>query len=79
MPVTITLVRGVGGSPPPGIHVEGTKTGCEQVMVTTSCSDHQPVLDPDTWSVVIPNDRPCPCGSAVTVTAIGDRGLASKP
>jgi hypothetical protein len=74
MPITITGVTGLGGSPPTDLLVSGTVTTCEEVIVTTSCSAQPvkvaiPTGGPNTWSAVLPNDKQCPCGAKVDVTA----------
>jgi len=74
MPITITGVTGLGGSPPTSLLVTGTVTTCESVEVTTSCSASPvkvaiPTGGPNVWSAVLPNDKQCPCGAKVDVTA----------
>ena len=74
MPISITGVTGLGGSPPTSLLVSGTVTTCESVVVTTSCSAKPvtvaiPSGGPNTWNAVLPNDKQCPCGATVEVTA----------
>jgi hypothetical protein len=74
MPITITGVTGLGGSPPTSLLVSGTVATCESVVVTTSCSAAPvtvaiPTGGPNTWNAVLPNDKQCPCGATVEVTA----------
>jgi hypothetical protein len=74
MPITITGVTGLGGSPPTSLLVSGTVDTCESVDVTTSCSAAPvtvpiPTGGPNTWNAVLPNDKQCPCGATVDVTA----------
>jgi hypothetical protein len=74
MPITITGVTGLGGSPPTDLLVSGTVSGCEEVVVTTTCSANPvkvaiPSGAQNVWSAVLPNDKQCPCGAKVDVTA----------
>ena len=74
MPITITGVTGLGGSPPTSLLVTGTVDTCESVIVTTSCSAKPvtvaiPSGGPNSWNAVLPNDKQCPCGATVDVTA----------
>ena len=74
MPISITGVTGLGGSPPTSLLVSGTVGTCEQVVVTTSCSAAPvtvpiPTGGPNAWNAVLPNDKQCPCGAKVDVTA----------
>ena len=79
MPITITGVTGLGGSPPTSLLVSGTVATCESVVVTTSCSANPvkvaiPTGGPNTWNAVLPNDKQCPCGATVEVTATCEVG-----
>ena len=74
MALTITSISGTGGNPPTHIIVTGTVTGCEQLHVMCSCTNTvMPVPIPtggaNNWSISLPNDKNCPCGAQVTVTA----------
>jgi hypothetical protein len=74
MPISITGVTGLGGSPPTSLLVSGTVMTCESVVVTTSCSAAPvtvaiPSGGPNLWSAVLPNDKQCPCGAKIDVTA----------
>jgi hypothetical protein len=74
MSITITSVTGLGGSPPTQLLVEGTVSTCERVEVRTSCSANPvtvaiPTGGPNVWHAVLPNDKHCPCGVRVDVTA----------
>jgi len=74
VPISITGVTGLGGSPPTSLLVSGTVGTCEQVVVTTSCSAAPvtvpiPSGGPNAWNAVLPNDKQCPCGATVEVTA----------
>jgi hypothetical protein len=85
MPISITSVTGLGGSPPTSLLVSGTVETCEQVIVTTSCSAAPvtvaiPTGGPNAWNAVLPNDKQCPCGATVEVTAtcaIGKKDTAT--
>jgi hypothetical protein len=72
--ISITAVTGLGGSPPTSLLVSGTVVTCEQVEVKTSCSAAPVVVaiptgGPNVWNAVLPNDKQCPCGATVDVTA----------
>lgn len=74
MPITITAVTGLGGSPPTSLLVSGTVETCERVVVETSCSAAPVTVDIptgglNTWNAVLPNDKQCPCGATVDVRA----------
>jgi hypothetical protein len=74
MPISITSVTGLGGSPPTSLLVSGTVTTCEQVVVKTPCSAAPvtvaiPTGGPNVWNVILPNDKQCPCGTTIEVTA----------
>jgi len=74
MPITITGVVGLGGSPPTSLLVSGTVETCERVEVVTSCSAAPVTVEIatgglNTWNVVLPNDKQCPCGATVDVSA----------
>jgi hypothetical protein len=85
MPISITAVMGVGGSPPTSLLVSGIVTTCERVEVTTSCSAAPVTVDiatggPNAWNAVLPNDKKCPCGATIEVSAtctIGAHDTAS--
>jgi hypothetical protein len=84
MAVTITSVRGVGGSPPSHIRVTGTVSDCEIIAVDSSCTQGGPVPVPissgaqTTWQVDLPNDLKCQCGDPITVTAYCQLGKPSS-
>ena len=84
MPVTITTVKGVGGSPPTHIHAEGTVQGCETLRLECSCYRGTPISYPipagglTTWSFDFVNNLGCQCGANVTVTATCDLGMPSS-
>lgn len=85
MPISITSVTGLGGSPPTSLLVSGTVTTCEQVVVKTSCSAAPvtvaiPTGGPNVWNAVLPNDKQCPCGVTIDISAscaIGAKDTAS--
>ena len=85
MPISITSVTGLGGSPPTSLLVSGTVTTCEQVVVKTSCSAAPvtvaiPTGGPNVWNAVLPNDKQCPCGATIDISAscaIGEKDTAS--
>jgi hypothetical protein len=79
MTVKITKITGIGGNPPQYIRVEGEVDGCEALKVTTGCTQgvwlcpisvggHSP------WSLEVPNDSNCSCGSSVDVWAVCSLG-----
>ncbi|HLF39987.1 MAG TPA: hypothetical protein VI854_00800, partial [Acidimicrobiia bacterium] len=79
MAVTIdhSSVRGVGSPTPTAIELSGTVTGCERLVVYSSCSS-APVLfnvNANTWHVSIRNDRGCTCGSDIDITVQCDAGM----
>ena len=82
MPITNITVSGIGGNPPTHIRVAGEVSGCEILNVTSSCTD-QPVDVPiptgglNQWTVDLPNDKKCTCGSIVQVTVICGLGTPS--
>ncbi|HEX8164408.1 MAG TPA: PKD domain-containing protein [Beijerinckiaceae bacterium] len=73
MPITITDVKGVGGSPPAQLIVSGTYQGCDHIQVTSSCSDPKKpptlTLSGGIWTATFSNDLECACGAQVTITA----------
>ncbi len=87
MAITITSVKGVGGTStiPSTIEVTGTIDDCEALTLTVSCSLNRVfdniigTLVPGTtirnWAMSVPNDRGCPCGSTITVKATCMTGL----
>jgi hypothetical protein len=85
MPISITAVTGLGGSPPTSLLVSGTVETCERVVVKTSCSAAPvtveiPTGGPNVWNAVLPNDKGCPCGTTIKVSAtctLGARDTAS--
>lgn len=75
MPVQITSVTGINvvGNVPQSILVEGTVSGCETLYVTSSCTTAAvsigiPTGANQTWSVTLPNNNQCPCGTQVKVS-----------
>ena len=67
-------IKGIGGNPPTHIRVEGTVTGCEVLHVLTSCNSNVilvpiPTGGGNQWSIDVPNDKGCGCGTLVKVTA----------
>ena len=76
MPVAITSVRGIGGSPPATIRVEGTKQNCELGVVTSTCSSVTGYATDAIWTVDLPNDTGgCGCGDDPGVTVVCQGGL----
>ena len=74
MPISITGVTGLGGSPPTQLLVSGTVTTCEEVVVWTPCSIAKvtvkiPTGSPNAWTAILANDKGCPCGTPIEVTA----------
>ena len=74
MPITIT------GVSPVSVALRRPRCSCRErsaragVVVTTSCSTKPvtvaiPTGGPNTWNAVLPNDKQCPCGATVDVTA----------
>ena len=86
MAITITSVKGLGGTSlsPSTIEVTGTIDNCEELTLTVSCSNNainniQGTKVPGTtvrnWTISVPNDKGCPCGSTITVKASCIAGL----
>jgi len=72
MAITITRVTGLGGNPPTSIRVEGTSSGCEKVLVRTTCSSKDaevPVVSGQ-WGAILDNVKNCSCGTDIEVTAV---------
>lgn len=75
MALTIkTPITGIGGNPPTHIRVEGTVSGCEILHVLTSCNTNAilvpiPTGGQNQWSIDVPNDNNCGCGTLVKVNA----------
>jgi len=69
MPVSITSVRGLGGSPATAVQVIGTATSCERVRVTASCADAEEAeVVNGQFGATLKSAAGCACGGTITVT-----------